>query len=186
MKHVAILAVFLGLSGPVLAETCPPAPDLEPRKSVLLDAVRDAETEMDARALTNEMWLLWTTAPDNGAQSWLDAGIERRAAYDFEGAMKAFDALIEYCPDYAEGYNQRAFVNFLREDFETSLTDLDRALELSPDHYAAMSGKAMVLLGLGQTENGFRVLLKALEINPWLPERHLLPPEMRPQSGDDI
>ncbi|MCV2881298.1 tetratricopeptide repeat protein [Actibacterium sp. XHP0104] len=186
MRCLAIIPALLALAAPALAETCPPAPDLEPRKSELLAAVRAAETELDARLLTNEMWELWTTAPDATAQEWLDTGIERRAAYDFEGAVNAFDALIDYCPDYAEGYNQRAFVNFIRQDYQTSLDDLERALELSPDHYAALTGKAMALYVLGDQPTAFTVLRRALDMNPWLPERHMLPPEMQPQSGKDL
>ena len=39
-------------------------------------------------------------------------------------ATDALDRLVEYCPNYAEGYNQRAFVSFLRQDFEAALVEL--------------------------------------------------------------
>ena len=64
-----------------------------------------------------------------------------RASYDFLNAIDAFDRLTEYCPDYAEGYNQRAFVNFMREDFPAALVDLDLALERRPTHVAALCGQ---------------------------------------------
>ena len=97
-----------------------------------------------------------------------------RGSYDFLGAIDAFDRLVEYCPDYAEGYNQRAFVNFLREDYEAALPDLDRALERSPRHVAALSGKALTLMGLGRGDEAQEVLREAVELNPWIPERGLL------------
>jgi tetratricopeptide (TPR) repeat protein len=82
--------------------------------------------------------------------------------------------LIDYCPDYAEGYNQRAFVSFLTEDFEGALPDLDRTLELSPTHVGALAGKALTLLALSRQDEGQKVLKQALALNPWLSERALL------------
>jgi len=86
----------------------------------------------------------------------------------------AFDRLIDYCPDYAEGYNQRAFVNFLREDFAAALVDLDLALERRPRHVAAMSGKALTLMGLGRHDEAQEILREAVKLNPWIPEAGLL------------
>jgi tetratricopeptide (TPR) repeat protein len=168
-----MMAICLGTA--VNAETCPPAPDLEPDKSRVLEAVRTAPTELRAREMANEMWELWTRAPDVTAQELLNEGIDRREAFDFAGALAALNALVEYCPNYAEGYNQRAFVNFIRQDYALAIVDLDRALDLSPDHFAAMSGKALSLLGLGRLDEAHVVLREALTLNPWLPERGFLP-----------
>ena len=94
--------------------------------------------------------------------------------------------LVEYCPEYAEGYNQRAFVNFLRQDFPPALGDLDRAIELSPNHIAALSGRALTLMGLGRNEEAREALKQALELNPWLSERSLLAPggPLEPEGQD--
>jgi tetratricopeptide (TPR) repeat protein len=124
------------------------------------------------------MWELWAEAPDQAAQAVLDRGMGKRRSYNFQGALEEFDRLIEYCPNYAEGYNQRAFVNFLREEYELALVDLDRALDLSPTHVAALAGKALTLMGLGRIDEGQAALKQALKLNPWLPERRmLLPPK---------
>ncbi len=94
--------------------------------------------------------------------------------YDFDGAETILTALTKYCPDYAEGWNQRAFARFLRQDYNGALTDLDEALRLSPDHIAARSGKALTLMGLGRMDEAQGVLRDALALNPWLPERRFL------------
>ena len=174
MRYLALLIV----PGAALAD-CPPPPDFPPRHAELMEEVRTAPNEMSARAAANQLWEIWADAPDAKAQAMLDEGMRARASWDFETAEEAFDSLVAYCPDYAEGYNQRAFVNFLRRDFETALVDLDRALALSPEHIAALSGRALTLLGLGRDEEGQIALREALRLNPWLPERRLatLPPE---------
>jgi tetratricopeptide (TPR) repeat protein len=168
---VFIFAAFL--APPVEAE-CPPPLDISAEEAQLLQQAQAAKNELAAEPFRQALWRLWATAPDETAQALLDRGMAARGSYDFLGAIDAFDRLVEYCPDYAEGYNQRAFVNFLREDYEAALPDLDLALERSPRHVAALSGKALTLMGLGRSEEAQVVLKQALALNPWIPERGLL------------
>lgn len=181
MKYIGLI-LLLTLPSLALAESCPAVPDRSPDSAKVLDKIRAAPDEMSARLLTNDLWQIWAKAPDAKAQGLLDHGMERRAAYDFDAAIAAFDELTAYCPDYAEGYNQRAFVNFIRQDYATALEDLERALELAPDHVAAMAGQALTLMSLGRVELGQSVLRKALELHPWLPERHML----IEKAGEDL
>lgn len=171
MKYFAFLACF---ALPAAAETCPAAPDHTVPVAELLLQVQKAEDETSAKIISNKLWEYYADAPDDAAQAILDRGMRKRAAWDLLGARDDFDALVEYCPDYAEGYNQRAFVNFLRSDFAAALPDLEKAISLSPQHVAAMSGRALVLVGLGRAEEAQEALAAALELNPWLPERALL------------
>lgn len=178
MRHKAFhIALVAGLLVPVAGFTsCPEAPDHSEALNDLIRDVRAAKTEMAGREISNRMWELWADAPDEPAQEILDAGMSRRSSYDLAGAIREFDRLIAYCPAYAEGYNQRAFANFLRQDFAAALVDLDRALALSPDHIAAQAGRALSLLGLGRTDEARKSLAAALELNPWLSERSLAAP----------
>ena len=129
---------------------------------------------MAGRVISGKMWQVWLRAPDEAAQEVLNNGLRRRDSYDFLGAYEEFDRLVEYCPLYAEGFNQRAYISFLREDFPAALIDLDRALALSPHHVAAQSGRALTLMKLDRIEEARAQLLSALENNPWLSERFLL------------
>ena len=175
MKNAIIAMLPVLLASPALAGICPDAPDHSSALSELIAAVQDAPNEMSARAFSSDMWALWADAPDPYAQDLLDEGMERRRAYDYDGAIVALDALVAYCPDYAEGYNQRAFVNFLRGDFAVALPDLEKAIELSPRHIAAMTGQALTLVGLDRKAEAALALRAALKLNPWLSERSLLP-----------
>jgi len=158
------------------AQACPEPPDHAEALGALLAEVQAAESETQARLISNRMWALWADAPDEAAQEVLDSGMRKRAAFDLLGAREDFDRLITYCPEYAEGYNQRAFVNFIRQDYAAALEDLDMALRLSSRHVAAMTGKALALMGLGRVEEAQTVLKQAVRLNPWLPERHLILP----------
>lgn len=148
----------------------------------LYEALLVAPDETAARMITNQMWGYWDNAPDEASQAMLDEAMRARARFDFLHALDRLDTLVGYCPFYAEGYNQRAFVNFLREDFAAALPDLDRALELNPRHIGALSGKAVTLFALGREEEAQVALRAALAINPWLAERALL----KPLPGEEL
>ena len=163
----------LGLSTG-LSAACPDPEDVSAEIEALFDKARTAETFMEGRSVSAEIWEVLLRAPDEAAQEILDAGMQRRGSYDFLGAIAQFDRLTDYCPTYAEGWNQRAFVHFLREDFEAALVDLDVALRLQPRHLGAQSGRALTLMNLGRLEEARTQLEEAVANNPWLSERALL------------
>ncbi|KUF11184.1 tetratricopeptide repeat protein [Pseudoponticoccus marisrubri] len=183
MRHlVTVLPVALSVGSPLQADGCPEAPDISGQMAPLYQQLRNAPDAMAARQITAQMWALWDDAPDEPSQAMLDEGMRARAQFDFLRALDRFDALVGYCPFYAEGYNQRAFVNYLRQDYAAALPDLDRALELRPRHVGALSGRALTLLALGREAEGQAALRAALEINPWLSERALL----KPLPGEEL
>ena len=172
MTRVSLLVLSLLLATPALA--CGPVEDRSLETGAVLDRIQKTQDPVTANNLSSELWAIWTDAPDNEAQVLLDRGMEQRRAYDFAGAVETLDKLVEYCPDYAEGWNQRAFAKFLQYNYDEALEDLDRALEINPKHVAAMSGKALTLMGMGRPELAQSVLRDALALNPWLPERQYL------------
>lgn len=184
---IPMLAALAAFATAAEAQDCPVAPDHIGGVDALIAQVQRAQSQNDARIISHQMWELWTDAPDAKSQTLLDRGMARREAWDLIGALGELDQLVAYCPNYAEGYNQRAFVNYLRQDFASALIDLDAALKLSPNHVAAMSGRALTLLGLNRLAEARDALSDALELNPWLSERALLAPggPLEP-PGEDI
>lgn len=169
-----LLTTFAFAIFPISVFACPAPRDFSKEETELLNQAQAATSNAQGQEITRELWRLWATAPDDVAQELLDTGMAARASYDFARAIESFDRLTEYCPDYAEGYNQRAFVNFLREDYAAALLDLDLALARSPQHVAAMSGKALTLMGLGRNDEAQIILQDAVNLNPWISERSLL------------
>ncbi len=176
MRLLAIAACLAAAPAiPAAADTCPAAPDHSAALAALINEARSAEDRGAGMEVSDRMWALWAEAPDARAQELLDEGMERRQSYDYDGAMAAFEALVDYCPDYAEGYNQRAFIAYLRQDYEAALPDLDAALDRTPRHVAALTGKALTLVAMGRNGEAALALRAALDMNPWLSERALLP-----------
>lgn len=153
---------------------CPAAPDHAVEKAALLAELRDARDAAAAAAITADLWRLWTDAPDPSAQEMLDAGMALIRSADYAASEAILDGLVAYCPDYPEGWNQRAFARFLSGSFGAALADLDRALAIDPRHVPALAGKALVLMHLGRHPEAQIVLREAVRMNPWLAERSLL------------
>lgn len=187
MRRFIIFIAFALSAARTFASECPVPPDHSEALNVLIAQVQSADDEQSARLISNDMWSFWADAPDEVAQEILDRGMHKRAAWDLLGAIQDFDALVAYCPNYAEGYNQRAFVNFLRQDFGAALPDLQRAIDLSPRHIGALSGRAISLIALGREAEAQDALAQALELNPWLPERGLLKaPPTTDVTGEEL
>ncbi|MEM7067956.1 MAG: hypothetical protein AAF478_03655 [Pseudomonadota bacterium] len=180
MKRFVFAGIFLGLVSTAHA-ACPPAPDIIADETRLFAIAQAADNRSEGQKINRELWQLWAMAPDEQAQALLDRGMTARSSFDFLAAIDAFDRLTKYCPNYAEGYNQRAFVNFLREDYNRALIDLNLALELNPRHVAALSGKALTLIRLGRNTEAQIVLREAVSLNPWIPERGLI---VKPKGTD--
>ena len=172
MKPMLVLAA-LCLPGVALA-ACPEPPDHSDRLAQLFNQAQAAPDARSGQLVSNRMWALWAEAPDDHAQQLLNTGMQMRAGFALADAVEVFDELVAYCPDYAEGYNQRAFANFIRGDYAAALADLERTLELSPTHVAAKAGLALTHMGLGDMDRAQRLLREALALNPWLPERRML------------
>ena len=171
------LALFAALiATPALA--CPAVDKgaMDAARDPLFERLLETKSEAEAEPVVDTIWLSWATAPDQRAQRLLDEGMSRIRQADCGKADELLSDLIAYCPDYAEGWNQRAFARFLSNDLEGALEDLDRALQLEPRHFGALAGKALTLLRQGRTTLGQQALEAAVKLNPWLKERHLLVP----------
>jgi Tfp pilus assembly protein PilF len=178
----AVFAAFL--AGPALAEE-PAAQSTERER--LFEALKNAPTEKAGRAAERAVWEYWMAAGPTGAvRDKLRTAMDALSGRDFDRAMTLLDEVVAAAPEYAEGWNQRAFAHFLLGSLDDSLEDLDRTLELEPKHFGALSGKAIVLMRQGRVRLGQKALRKAVAIHPWLKERSLLVPKAGdvPKSPD--
>lgn len=183
MRQVSRLATVLAtaffLGGQALAESCPPLPERTEERSGLLEALKTTPDAASGRVAADAVWQFWMRAPDPESQRLLDLGMERRLSGDLTGSEAQLDALVNRCPDFAEGWNQRAFSRFLLGDLDGSLADIERTLALEPAHFGALSGQAQIYLRQGRRPLALFVIRKAVAVNPWMNERFLLESEGR-------
>ena len=190
MTFLLLLAMFAApLAGPARAEG-------GPDRAALFRRLREARTEREGRMAEDAVWRMWMAeAPTAAIAEAVAEAMRRRESYDFAGALAILDRVVAQAPGYAEGWNQRAFIRFLRDDSDGSLEDIERALALEPLHFAALAGKATILIRQGRMELGQAALRRAVAIHPWIRERSMLipppgeaPPEHRRNAdpGRDI
>ena len=148
MRAVKLLLLNLAICFTVLSPNTVQADQTTDRiKSELFAQLAVAQSESEGRQAESRIWEFWfNESPNAEVRALLDAGRERIQAYDYEAAENYLDQVVEAAPDYAEGYNQRAYAHFLRENFSESLTDLEKTLELEPNHFGAMSGMYHICL----------------------------------------
>ncbi|MEM0949333.1 MAG: tetratricopeptide repeat protein [Pseudomonadota bacterium] len=170
-----VLATILApaLAVPAVA-ACPPLPDRTAELADLFDAARAAPNEAAGQILSRQMWAIWTAPPDEAAGALLNRGATALRVSDFLAAIATFDRLVAYCPDWAEGYNQRAFAYFLSGQYPKARDDLEKVVEINPDHVGALTGLALTMTALGDEDAAQTWLRRALDLNPWVPERHML------------
>lgn len=163
------------------------SPTIDPLRLMLLKELAKAEDAQVARHAESAVWQYWfSLSPTLKVREMLDAGMERREAYDYDAAERYFDQVIESAPEYAEGYNQRAFVLFLRENYNDAQADLEKTLTLEPDHFGALSGLFHILRRQNRQKAALSVLRSAVSVHPWLNEHTLLPEAMWPKNYRDI
>ncbi len=159
------------------------------RRDELFARLRQSTTEHEGRLAEDAVWRMWMEmAPSRKIAAAVSEAMRARESYDFDKALTILDGVVIQAPQYAEGWNQRAFVRFLKEDHDGALQDIDRALQLEPKHFAALAGKAMILMRQGRVEVGQAALRQAVDIHPWLRERSMLLSPVEPPSdkGRDI
>ena len=176
MKVLFIVAAVCGAIG--FAETleagCPENIAIEADLDRAYVRLKFSKFASDAEVITGQLWALWTQAPDHQSQMLLSSGLLNIKRGNLKLAEQVLSELIAYCPNYAEGYNQRAFARYLDLNFEKALFDLQDALDLRPRHLGALSGKALTHIALGQEVQAQIVLRKALALNPFMPEREMI------------
>jgi len=183
----ALLMTIAVLLSPLVVANSDDSSSSDTERKILFEALANAENEQQGRNAEGDIWRFWfDQSPTEEVRTALDAGMERREAYDFEAAENILDTVVESAPAYAEGYNQRAFVRFLREKYDDSQEDLEKALELEPDHFGAMSGLFHILRRQNRQKAALSLLQKAVGIHPWLKERSALPESLWPKSYRDI
>jgi len=174
---VCTALLLLPVSQPALAAG-PPARDVAPPDATpktraekldgLFADLKRERNEKAAERIANQIYLVWS---DSGSASidlmmqWSQKAIEEQK---FDVALDFLDEVVTLQPDFVEGWNRRATVNFLTKNYAKSMADIDRTLELEPRHFGAISGLAQIMTDTGRKEQALRAWQRVLDLYPML------------------
>ena len=132
-----------------------------------LEVLRGANPELAATAEAL-LWRTWCRSGNPDVDRLMLEGIEAMQQHRLAKAEELFDGIISRAPEFAEGWNKRATVRYLRKNFKESVADCRETLARNPHHFGAASGQGLCHLSLNEFHEAAVCFRRALEIHPHL------------------
>lgn len=129
-----------------------------------LAAAEDAE---DAGKYAEAIERLWLSSGSDAVSVLMNRAAKAAEEKNYDLSITMLDSVVTLAPDYAEGFNRRAYVNYMRDDFGAAMADLRRALALDPNHFKALDGLAQILKETGDRKNAYAVYKRLAEVHPF-------------------
>src|SRR5688572_19128735 len=107
-----------------------------------LEALKGDDRELAATAEAI-LWRTWCRSGDTEADRLFRAGVDAMQQGKLAEAEELFSRIIETKPDFAEGWNKRATVRYMRQDFLGSIADCRETLTRNLSHFGASSGQGL-------------------------------------------
>lgn len=142
--------------------------DTPPTVDSLLDALASAEDSDQARTLVRDIQRGWNMSGSSSVDLLMRRAEIAMRQRRFPLALDLLDTVVTLAPDFAEGWNRRATVHFMREDYALSIADVEQVLRLEPRHFGALSGIGIMLDELGRYRQAQTFLKAALDVHPYL------------------
>ena len=170
----ALLCLFVTmtmLAGTVQADA--PAADVPPpdaplsaqgkseaRQTVLdklYEQLAAAPDEVTGRALESAIQSVWLESGSPSIDLLMSRGLDALREENYDRAYFYFDEVVTLAPGFAEGWNKRATIHYIRDDYARALRDIE-----------ALAGLGVILEELGDKKGALDAYRKAVEIDPWL------------------
>jgi tetratricopeptide (TPR) repeat protein len=126
-----------------------------------------AEGEESAKTTAEAIERLWLYSGSDTINLLMERAQVAINEKKFELARKLLDHIVELAPDFAEGWNRRAYLNYMDNNLPRALGDLRRTLALDPNHFKALEGLAQILREIGEKKASLKAFQQLLEVHPY-------------------
>ncbi len=140
----------------------------DPRLDPLFAILKSTASDDEAAAAEQQIWRIWAENKNPEIERLMRQGIAAMSEDDEDTALAAFDEVVKYDKNFAEGWNKRATVEFALGDFPASIADIERTLALEPRHFGALSGLGEIYLAMERKDLALKAFRAALAIDPHL------------------
>ena len=144
------------------------APGDEAAINALFDKLKMAQTTELAQPIANDIWRLWLRSGSDTVDLLITRVQLLMREREFDQALELLDTVVEIAPHYAEGWNKRATVFYMKGDFRQSIADVRQVLALEPRHFGALSGLGSMLREVGNPASALGAFRAALKVHPFL------------------
>lgn len=133
------------------------------------------------------LWRYWCESGDPEANRLFRDGVDAMQKGELELAETLFSRAIDMAPRFAEGWNKRATVRYLRQNFAGSISDCQETLIRNPNHFGASAGQGLCHMALEEYREALICFRRALEIHPYLKavQQNLTLAQSQASIGDD-
>ncbi|MEX0839540.1 MAG: tetratricopeptide repeat protein [Parvibaculum sp.] len=135
---------------------------------MLFERLAEADNEAESRAFEEAIREIWLDSGSPSIDLLMERGFDALREENYDRAYFYFDEVVTLAPGFAEGWDKRAAVHYIREDYAEALRDIEQVLRLEPRHYQAMAGLGIILEELGDKKGALDAFRRALALNPWL------------------
>lgn len=132
-----------------------------------LEALKADDPELAATAEAM-LWSAWCRSGEPETDRLFRAGVDAMQSRRLADSEEYFTQVIQRQSDFAEGWNKRATVRYLRRDFRGSIADCRETLKRNPNHFGAASGQGLCHMTLNEFREAAVCFRRALEIHPHL------------------
>ncbi|MBF2078697.1 MAG: tetratricopeptide repeat protein [Synechococcales cyanobacterium T60_A2020_003] len=137
----------------------------DPSIQLLLNDLKSEDAEVRDRA-TQELWRIWFLQKGAYGLELLERAQMLQEQNRLVEAEAALSQIINDQPDFAEAWNRRAVLYYLKQQYRKSLQDCQKVVELNPVHFGAWHGMGLCHAALGEYPSAIRAFRKALDIQP--------------------
>lgn len=145
-----------------------PQPKLSPQATLdgLFARLAKAQDGVEAKGIADQIERIWAKSGSDTVDLLMARVGQAVKAQNLDLALDLLDSVVTLEPQWAEGWNRRATVLFMREDYDGSMRDIRQTLALEPRHYGAIAGMSLIYQALDDTKHAFKAAKAALSIYP--------------------
>lgn len=132
----------------------------------LFAKLKRERSEGEAERISRQIWDQWNVSGSASIDLMMGWARDAMDAKKFDIALDFLDQVTIMAPDFAEGWNRRATLHFMREDYAKSMADIERTLQLEPRHFGALSGMGMIFKLLENKKMALKAYEDVLDVYP--------------------
>src|SRR5438874_6069736 len=117
---------------------------------------------VEAAHAATALWQMWHESGRPELDALLREGIEAMQRGELEQADAVFTRLIETAPEFAEGWNKRATVRYMKSDYAGAIADCRETLGRNPNHFGALSGQGLCHMAVGEYREAAELFRRTL------------------------